>query len=168
MLALELGCGTGLAGLYCAGLEGVVGHVYLSDYCPTVERLAQANITRNALQDRASFVHLDWGWVKDGTPLPWARGSMDLILACDEEEDGGRCLPRVVEALLAPGGVFLLVVPLRPNYRQELGLFDAGMMRNLGQVGIVQEGEECVVSDASDAVGGDLDHRISIYRRQLA
>ena len=91
--ALELGCGTGLAGLYCASLDGVVDHVTLSDFCPTVERLARGNIARNQLQERASFVRLDWRWVLEEHPLPWPRGTFDLLLACDvayELEGGGR------------------------------------------------------------------------------
>ncbi len=161
LAALELGCGTGLAGLYCASL-GAVDHVTLSDCCPTVERLARGNIARNQLQGRASFARLDWRWVlEEHHPLPWPRGAFDLLLVCDgvyEAEGGGRCLPRIVEQLLAPGGVFLLTLPLRPNYQGEVALFD-GEMGKL--IDMRLEEEQSLGASSSDL----LDHRVSVYRR---
>jgi 2-polyprenyl-3-methyl-5-hydroxy-6-metoxy-1,4-benzoquinol methylase len=57
---LELGSGTGLAGLVCAKMGA--NQVVMTDYHPVVIENANINIKLNNLQDNAVCVNLDWRW----------------------------------------------------------------------------------------------------------
>lgn len=60
---LELGSGTGLAGLVCAKMGA--RQVVMTDYHPVVIENANINIGLNNLQENAICVNLDWRWSFD-------------------------------------------------------------------------------------------------------
>jgi predicted nicotinamide N-methyase len=93
---LELGCGSGLAGL-AALAKGY--HVTFSDYVPMAVELALENARRNDLHANASGLVLDWR-----EPPP---GQERVIIAADVlyERVKNPILVALLEKILAPGGV---------------------------------------------------------------
>ena len=93
---LEIGCGSGLAGL-AALARGY--RVTFSDYVPLAVELALENARRNALDAKASGLVLDWR-----EPPPLAAG---VIIAADVlyERAKNPILVNLLQRILAPGGV---------------------------------------------------------------
>ena len=101
--AVEIGCGLGLAGLVAlaAGLQ-----VMFSDYSPAALALAEHNARLNGF-DQFSTRIVDWR----APP----HEPFDVVLGADVLYEQ-RCLPdvlRVLDAMLAPGGIALLSDPGR-------------------------------------------------------
>jgi predicted nicotinamide N-methyase len=101
--AVEIGCGLGLAGLaaLAAGLN-----VTFSDYSPAALALAAHNARLNGFDQFATRI-VDW----QSPP----REPFDVVLGADVLYER-RCLPdvlRVLDAMLATGGVALLADPER-------------------------------------------------------
>jgi predicted nicotinamide N-methyase len=101
--AVEIGCGLGLAGLAALAV-GLA--VTFTDYSPAALELAEYNARRNGF-DRFDTRLVDW------SNPPHER--FDVVLGADVLYEP-RCLPdvlRVLDAMLAPGGVALLSDPDR-------------------------------------------------------
>jgi predicted nicotinamide N-methyase len=117
--ALELGCGTGLAGIALA-LTG--GRVCASDRAPAALDLVRANAVYNGVGERVRTQVLDWN-----TP---PAGRWPLIMAADVlyQPDAGRAMARLLQTTLADDGIALITDPDRPGARhfhlmaQEAGL----------------------------------------------
>ena len=135
---LDLGCGTGIAGV-AAAVCLCPRRVVLSDQSRLARALAQRNA---ALQSFPAFEIADYGW-RQGDPRPLAPGGFGLILASDVlyadmdamrsfakfgvHANDGQALARFVALLdycLAPGGTVLIGLPLR-NSEDQLRILDA-------------------------------------------
>jgi predicted nicotinamide N-methyase len=105
---LELGCGTGLAGIAAAQAGG---RVVVTDYEEDALRFARANAEINlgaAARHRLRAELLDWR-------TPGAAGTYDLILGADIVYDRANFpfLLDVFRASMAPGGAVLIADPER-------------------------------------------------------
>ena len=102
---LELGCGTGVAGLAAvrAGLT-----VHACDYEEDALAFARHNAHVNELSDRMTFRHLDWRKPDLSDQYPLIFGS-DIVY---ERPDHGPIID-LLERTLIPGGTFLLSDPDR-------------------------------------------------------
>lgn len=117
--ALEIGCGTGLAGLALA-LAG--GRVCASDRAPAALDLVRANAEHNGVGSRVRTQVLDWN------APPSAR--WPLILGADVlyQPEAGRAVAGFLHCALAADGVALITDPDRTTARhfhlmaQEAGL----------------------------------------------
>lgn len=117
--ALEIGCGTGLAGLALA-LAG--GRVCASDRAPAALELVHTNAVHNGVGERVRTRVLDWN-TAPATRWP-------LILGADVlyQPEAGRAVARFLQAGLTDDGVALIADPDRPTARhfhllaQEAGL----------------------------------------------
>jgi hypothetical protein len=78
---LEMGAGSGLAGLVAA--QWGARHVVLSDRNRVCLALCERNIQRNSLQARMSVQALSWGSLEDAERIRSACGSIDMVLASD-------------------------------------------------------------------------------------
>lgn len=105
---LELGCGTGLAGIAAAQAGGAV---VVTDYEEDALRFARANADINldaAARHRLRAELLDWR-------TPGVAGTYDLILGADIVYDRANFpfLLDVFRAFMAPGGAVLIADPER-------------------------------------------------------
>ena len=139
---MELGCGTGLVGLSLGKITASNTHITMTDFHPGVLANAEVNVSENNLNDKISVEKVDWF-----SYLP-RHASYDssaaingpkysIILAADViyNNDHAESIPYVVAAHLkrSPESVFHCVLPLRPQYRSEVTLFETAM-RNAGFV----------------------------------
>lgn len=122
-LALEVGCGLGLAGVVALS-QGL--RVIFSDYDATALRFAADNARANGFRDFTTL-QMDWRFPPEGLRVP-------LILAADLIYEMRNVPPLLdlVKKLLLPGGVCLLTDQDRPpcHYFRECladGGFDWGM-----------------------------------------
>eukprot|EP00927_Polykrikos_kofoidii_P050933 TRINITY_DN44768_c0_g1_i1.p1 TRINITY_DN44768_c0_g1~~TRINITY_DN44768_c0_g1_i1.p1 ORF type:complete len:280 (+),score=40.19 TRINITY_DN44768_c0_g1_i1:30-842(+) len=74
---LELGCGLGTLGIFCAKLGA--SHVLLTDREPSVLSLARKSAETNNVADRCDFAVFDFA---AGSP-PWTDEVFDLVVASD-------------------------------------------------------------------------------------
>ena len=117
--AIELGCGLGLPGLM-AMVRGF--RVTFTDYDALALEYALANATLNGLTG-ADALFLDWRKPPEGLRLP-------LVLGSDLLYEPGKVGPlaRIVETLLAPGGIALISDPDRgPARRFASELYQCGL-----------------------------------------
>ncbi|KAI8817585.1 putative methyltransferase-domain-containing protein, partial [Fimicolochytrium jonesii] len=141
---LELGSGTGLAGLLCAriGRDSTPSshsfHMTLTDYNPAVLDTLVYNARANNLDDVVDVSMLDW---RDGAMHSWPdtedlddsiqtgdskRATFDYVIASDVAYDNAVTLiPAVVDRYLSyePHGRFWCVVPRRQRFNAELAAF---------------------------------------------
>ncbi|ORX76781.1 hypothetical protein K493DRAFT_317715 [Basidiobolus meristosporus CBS 931.73] len=143
---LELGCGTGLAGLMCAKLGA--SHVMLTDYHPSVLDNVRINVNRNECEEICQVQKLDWWeYFKDSAknidninrniPISADRGEelyqdqFENIIATDAIYDAwqARAIPIVLEQFLsrATSSRIYFVLPLRNRYLTEIELFEEEM-----------------------------------------
>jgi len=119
--AIELGCGLGLPGLM-AMVRGF--RVTFTDYDALALEYALANATLNGLSG-ADALFLDWRKPPEGLRFP-------LVLGSDLLYEPGKVGPlgRIVETLLAPGGIALISDPDRgPAKRFASELYQCGLTR---------------------------------------
>ncbi len=104
IVALELGCGLGLAGI--AALKRGM-HVIFSDYDLTALKFAERNAKLNGQSD-FQVLPLDWRFPPDGMRVP-------LIIAADLTYELRNIDPLIelIKKLLIPGGTCLLTDPDR-------------------------------------------------------
>ena len=120
-IAIELGCGLGLPGLM-AMVRGF--RVTFTDYDALALEYALANATLNGLTG-ADALFLDWRKPPEGLRFP-------LVLGSDLLYEPGKVGPlaRIVETLLAPGGIALISDPDRgPARRFASELYQCGLIR---------------------------------------
>ncbi len=106
-VALELGCGLGLAGM-AALKKG--WHVVFSDYDTTALRFIEENARLNHFKNFETMP-LDWRSPPTDRKFPVILGA-DLTYECIKHE----ALLNVIRQMLAPGGVALLTDPDRPSH----------------------------------------------------
>ncbi|KAJ3301146.1 hypothetical protein HDV03_001317 [Kappamyces sp. JEL0829] len=134
---LELGSGTGLAGL----VSGRVGSriTVMTDYHPTVIANATFNIGVNSLAGNVRCIELDWRWF-DAQPLQLDREEPILretdwkhIIAADCIFDlmHSRLVPKVAKHYLSrdPSARFYCLLPHRLQFQREITTFEANMER---------------------------------------
>lgn len=114
---LELGCGTGLAGIAAAQAGA---HVVLTDYEEDALRFALANADINldvAARGRVTAKLLDWR-------TPGSAGTYDLVLGADIAYDRANfpLLLDLIRTTLDPGGVALVADPDRSIGREFIRL----------------------------------------------
>ncbi|KAI1204613.1 uncharacterized protein F4807DRAFT_446655 [Annulohypoxylon truncatum] len=113
---VELGAGTGLVSLVLAKalplLDFTNSTVIATDYHPTV----LANLETNASREGVKTCALDWSAPVLETPLD---SPADILIATDVIYDPRHALwlRACATRLLAPGGVFWLLMTVRPNGR---------------------------------------------------
>lgn len=120
MRVLELGCGTGLAGIAAAQAGA---RVVMTDYEDDALRFARANAAINlgaVARDKVRAEHLDWR-------SPGAPGTFDIVLGADIVYDRANFpfLLSLFRAVLAPEGVVLVADPDRTIGRDFLHAADA-------------------------------------------
>lgn len=165
---LDLGCGTGIAGLAaaaCCNPRSVV----LSDREPRAQALASRNAALQpaSIRGECAITVAAYGWAV-GDPRPAKAGRFGLILASEclyaafdamrsydkwgPRYDDGQALARflaLVDYCLAPGGIMLIAFELRnccDQARAEAALAQAGFHHES------LSAEEYVMSDASTAL----------------
>ncbi|KAJ3322779.1 hypothetical protein HDV06_002640 [Boothiomyces sp. JEL0866] len=130
---LELGSGTGLAGLVC----GRVGARYtvMSDYHPVVITNAVKNIESNGLTDKVCCLPLDWRWHLEGNDQedPVFRNTdWKIIIAADCIFDmmHSELVPKVSKHYLSkdPCARFHVLLPHRIKFRKEIQQFQENMI----------------------------------------
>jgi predicted nicotinamide N-methyase len=144
-VALEIGCGLGLAGL--AGLRAGIGKVVFTDYdeapLPFIASSAEAN---GITADRYALRRLDWRDLPDE--------KYDRILAADVLYER-RLVPlvaRLVHRMLAPGGFALIADPYRAA-AEDLG-------RTLAEYGLQSESRPVASVDERGTPLRGTAHRI--------
>lgn len=126
---LEIGSGTGLAGIYASRFT----HVVLSDY---LDRCLD-NLRHNAKVNEADVkVHkLDWEEIANGHLSAFARNhakSFDVIIASDivYEIAHIQWIHATLKHFLAPDGKALFESPLRPTHTKDITAFEKAMERD--------------------------------------
>ncbi|KAJ6442748.1 methyltransferase [Purpureocillium lavendulum] len=158
---LELGAGTGLFGLALSSLLPVITESWLSetiiatDYHPAVLKNLALNIDSHAAVngERGTVplkaAHLDWSAPSRAPPLD---EPVDFIFAADVAyaPEHAIWLRDCASVLLAPGGIFWLMVSIRPNGKfngirtfVEAAFSDQRAGRRTG------ESELCIISQES-------------------
>ncbi|KAJ3156954.1 hypothetical protein HDU86_003489 [Geranomyces michiganensis] len=173
---LELGSGTGLAGLVCARLLAQsCCHITLTDFQPAVLTNLVHNTTANSLAATATVRKLDWidgilhpPWpvpqssllYTDGTNLPHPRFQTMLVSDCAYDALHAAHIPKIVDVYLeaGPAARVYCVLPERPRFEAELEAFLDAMRR---EAGVVE------VADACRTMAGDdgVNYRILCYSR---
>src|SRR5262249_53112253 len=117
---IELGCGTGLAGITCAltGARSVV----LSDHHDLVLKYAQENIALNRCETVASVLKLDWNTVVKEEGGSGEIGKYDVVVGSDicYDPDHPALLGPCIRKLLRSGVesyCYLAVMRDRPEIR---------------------------------------------------
>jgi predicted nicotinamide N-methyase len=155
-VVLELGSGTGLAGLVC----GKVGSqlTIMTDYHPVVIKNCVENIERNHL-DNVICLELDWRWIYEGFSQQDKRldQKFELVLAADCIFDlsHSELVPKIAKHYLSPTGVFHLILPHRIKFKKEIEAFEKNMILE----GFVLEYSHWIEKHA-------LDFRYYIYKIQ--
>ena len=131
-VAVELGCGTALAGMVLDKLlrtDNQTTSIYLTDYQDSVLRNAQLNIERNKT-NKASVRRLDW-FDERGLCDNWPRQGCDFVMAADViyDNEQASAVPKVIDYLLSNGGTCWIVSPQRPQYCAEIHLFEQEMLK---------------------------------------
>ncbi|KAI3645541.1 hypothetical protein MP228_008469 [Amoeboaphelidium protococcarum] len=112
---LELGCGTGLSGIFLsmyamkAGLN--LTSVLLTDYHEGVLKTAQSNVSINtAISSLVDVKKLDWRNFEE-----FGRDGVDLIIGTDlvYDMEAALALPKVLEHITVPGTQIILLLPYR-------------------------------------------------------
>ncbi|KAL7929256.1 putative methyltransferase domain-containing protein [Trichoderma chlorosporum] len=118
---VELGAGTGLVSLVLASLlpslTGSVPSIVATDYHPTVLKNLEKNATSHYKEGSTAMVqvaHLDWCAPSRQPPLDVPA---EIIVAADVvyAVEHARWLRQCAASILAPDGVFWLMVSIRPN-----------------------------------------------------
>ncbi|EHK46882.1 hypothetical protein TRIATDRAFT_298785 [Trichoderma atroviride IMI 206040] len=125
-LYLELGAGTGLVSMVLASLLPSIADslpsIVATDYHPTVlknlERNAASLGSRTKPAASMQVAHLDWCAPTREPPLDVLA---DIVIAADVvyAAEHARWLRHCAAHILAPGGVFWLMVSIRPNGKFE-------------------------------------------------
>ncbi|KAI0756213.1 putative methyltransferase-domain-containing protein [Daedaleopsis nitida] len=126
---LELGAGTGLLSIAAAKLLTGSVEVVATDYHPSVLDNLRANVSTNFPSRTARLQVLPLDWQRPVYDGPFAE-QFNVILAADViyHPDHARWIKACVQRLLArdssdsggaAGGVFWLIIPLRPTGRHE-------------------------------------------------
>ena len=134
---LELGSGTGLAGLV-SGRMG--GKTIMTDYHPVVIENALKNIERNGLQDCIDCLELDWRWFEEGNENELQtkenallNHSWKTIIAADCVFDlsHSRLVPKVAKHYLSKAleSRFYVLLPHRLQFRKEILGFEENMAK---------------------------------------
>ncbi|KAI9032452.1 hypothetical protein DFJ74DRAFT_654421 [Hyaloraphidium curvatum] len=167
---LELGCGTGLAGLMVY-LAGGAEKVLLTDYQEALLRNAAWNVGSNVPEgerDRVAVRKLDWrdfrpGSTADGPPDGSADGEddrFDSVVAADcvFELEHGELVPLVADRFLrtsprAPGmePECHVVLPLREKYAAEVARFEEHMGMLVARGRLEEEGREDMELEEDDS-----------------
>ncbi|KAL6898505.1 putative methyltransferase domain-containing protein [Trichoderma evansii] len=123
---VELGAGTGLVSMVLASLlrsiTDSLPSIVATDYHPTVlknlERNAASLGSKAELTALMQVAHLDWCAPTREPPLDVLA---DIVIAADVvyAEEHARWLRHCATRILAPGGVFWLMVSIRPNGKFE-------------------------------------------------
>jgi predicted nicotinamide N-methyase len=150
---MELGCGTGLFGMAVAATADLtkVISVTMTDFNQTVLNTVSDNVKANqsALRLPCHVHRLDWFDYHEncnedshGTNISnMDRQSFQTILGADVvySQQHSLSIPRVVDYYLAVDGNFHCIIPLRPQYHEEVQLLMSEMLavtgfRLLGQM----------------------------------
>ncbi|KAI9015341.1 putative methyltransferase-domain-containing protein [Hyaloraphidium curvatum] len=171
-VVLELGSGTGLAGL-AALLAGNAASVLLTDHHPAVlanlHRAADANVPLE-VRGRIAVDKLDW---RDPLASPAPPRSFTAVLAADcvFAAPHAALVPRAADLFLAhhppagPAPAFHAVVPLRPQFSAHVAAFEKNM------AGLVAKGRMVLAGMEDVGMGtapGGVRYRRYRYERPAA
>lgn len=117
--AIELGAGTGLAGLSISAL--LDWHVVLTDMEAIVGNLTY-NVTQNALK-KASARVLDWTMSVEEIVRSFPQQDYIIVCDCIYEESHPAMLVPIVRALLRKGGAVITCHPERETHSVEQARF---------------------------------------------
>jgi predicted nicotinamide N-methyase len=131
---LELGSGTGLAGLLCGMKDAKI--TYMTDYHPVVIENAQQNIDLNNLQHKVQVRKLDWRESLATPPIidpELAATNFNLLLAADCIFDfsHSEMVPKVAKVYLSKekDARFHVVITYRIKFQKEVALFELNMIK---------------------------------------
>lgn len=128
---LELGSGTGLAGLasiVALGSLSIPAHVVLSDYDDATLAALRRNLDINRTPAGVTHEVRKLAWERAGQNTFIQReGEFDLVLGADivYEREHPALIHAVVERLLHARGVFHLLVPRRHTHTAELEMLES-------------------------------------------
>ncbi|KAK9762696.1 hypothetical protein K7432_011315 [Basidiobolus ranarum] len=186
---LELGCGTGLAGLMCAKLGA--SHVTMTDYHPSVLDNVQINIDLSGYSEICQVRKLDW-WeyfkhssknidnINRNIPIDLNsdeelyRDHFENIIATDAIYDTwqARAIPIVLELFLsrtASSRVYF-VLPLRNRYLAEIELFEQEMLEakfKLIHMEIIDWRDQPDAMNQTSGQNHPVLHKFYIYAREI-
>ncbi|TPX59217.1 hypothetical protein PhCBS80983_g02574 [Powellomyces hirtus] len=169
---LELGSGTGLAGLVCAriGQEAAAKRstdfrITMTDYDSTVLSNLVHNAASNDLTTTVAVHKLDWtdGVMWDSHPTQQQEYPLIIASDCAYDISHARHIPRVVDSYLAkhtPHARFWCVLPVRNRFDGELEAFVKAMRASSQLVKVADQCRTIVYDD-------DVEYRVLCYRRPV-
>ncbi|KAJ3029178.1 UNVERIFIED_CONTAM: hypothetical protein HDU68_012861 [Siphonaria sp. JEL0065] len=137
---LELGCGTGIAGITACKVGAK--HVFMTDYHQKVLESTMFNVSANDCCDKASVHTLDWTWIAENAPIQESAipafdisdstKKFDVILGADICYDPihGKLVPPVCDRFLSslPRAKIYFVTGLRRDkFAQDISYFEKQM-----------------------------------------
>lgn len=124
---LELGCGTGLSGIFCA-LQTRLKHVFLTDYCENIVTNARINISHNNRDTNASAHILDWTNPSLVDHKLFMK-KFDRIIATDicYDVESSILASKTLEHCCAQHGQVFVVLPVRYKFGLEMKTFENSM-----------------------------------------
>lgn len=159
---LEIGSGTGLAGLICGKLNAKI--TYMTDYRnfqlikdPVVLDNIRRNIETNELADRVKCVKLDWRECVSEPNLQHEgilTTDFDIIIAADVVFDysHSKLVPKVAKLYCQNGAKFHVITPYRLKFAGEIQEFE----KNMIEEGFFIENTRLIERDT-------IDFRYSVY-----
>ncbi|WEW54657.1 Protein-lysine N-methyltransferase rrg1 [Emydomyces testavorans] len=160
---LELGAGTGLAGISFASLLGSAASVHLTDLPDIAQNLAH-NVSLNGellLKTGASITTGVLDWSVQGETATEGDERYDIILAADPlySPEHPRWLTQTIQRWLSPdsGSRVILEMPLRDAYLSQVNELKK-RLHNIGLT-ILEDGEESGHDDWENRDGSPLEVR---------
>ena len=159
---IELGCGTGLSGIFCAvfGAKSVL----MTDYNDTVLETVATNVERNRISHIVSTKRLDWlELIEQHHSNPSFTPSYDTIVGSDivYDPDHAEVVPRLLNVLLSHNVGARAYIAIGP--RPEASRFMKIMSEEYGFEVVTHEEPNYV-----DAEGKSFHHDMLVYKRKLA
>lgn len=126
---LELGSGTGLAGL----VSGMMGAkiTYMTDYHPVVLENCFTNVVANNLEDKVKVQNLDWRECLS-PEFQELKEEFSMVIAADciFDFEHSKLVPKVAKKFIskAPDARFHAVITYRIKFKMEVAAFEENML----------------------------------------
>jgi len=151
---LELGCGTGLAGILASKLGAK--SILLTDYHPKVIENAQHNVNLNNCDHNTNVLAFDWTLVDQ---IDLDNKQFECIMAADVVYDSyhSEFIPKIINKFLKKmkGAIVYVVLP-GPAFRNGIEKFE----ENMKFIGLLMDKEEIVY----DWDGSEVEHNFYKFR----
>jgi predicted nicotinamide N-methyase len=133
MNVLELGCGTGLSGIYCAK-KTKLKNIYITDYLKDIVENVDVNIRKNGVDKKANACLLNWenpDVIRDLNDGSIECEKFDRIIASDICYDVSSTLSATITLShwLRRDGFAYIVLPVRRLFEKEMYAFESAMQK---------------------------------------